>query len=159
MFDRIEIQGDAYTWTLDAPREALPLDQKVVVLTVSAPLSGTMLLSTNGAASVIALPTSAQSPQGRPTGWIMGDASYLYLPSPVAHPDGPKLYELRQKSDIATVGLIKNALAYGTQVNIELDSGSMLYLNGANLLFVVIGVQSAAPPVVPPPDPATGQVA
>jgi hypothetical protein len=146
---KISIEGDGTVWTLGTAIDAEQIAEShaPLVLTVTDPLNGTLVLSK--AASVTLFPASGAP--ANPLGWIPGDAGLpypcLYLPS-VSMPDGhPVLYSLSDATLARLEGRIRNAMTAGTKIAIPFGGGDggdaadvgEVVLNGALLPFAVIG--------------------
>lgn len=131
------INLDGLGWNLKAPITDLSRLGSPDEIAVTDPLDGTMLLSATAVATRNWMLTSA--PRAMPTGWVMGDAWYVYLPSSVPQPAPPLPYALpAATSGTQVLGPIRTAMGNGTDVLIQLASGPFT-LNGATLPFVVVG--------------------
>jgi hypothetical protein len=152
MSSRIRINGDFNIWTLtdninlaELAKADTPLN-----LGVSGPLTGTMLLSAKGAASVTLLPSSDGNPSSGgnplPAGWIPGEVAmltpHLYLRSATSEVAHHSLYPLPARVDTRELaGRITDAMDQHTRHTVYFganDRGPGVVLNGAELVFVVI---------------------
>lgn len=153
MYDHMRIDDDATTWVLGQPLDPAELigAKEPLALTVTRPLSGTVLLSASVAASVTLLP--APDAAVAPMGWIPGGLGaplpLIYLPSPGADAGSANVTELPMTTDLAALtSQIKAAMAAGTRVAVPLGAsgdGGVAVLNGATLPFVVLFRPQAAP--------------
>jgi hypothetical protein len=154
MSSHIQIEGDAYTWTLDEPLNAGQLlAEWPAALKVTAPCQGTMVLSSRVAALTLPPSTVANSPIHPLAGVIPHDddipTSWLYLPSAIVQPGGPSVYRLPQSvaaDDV--VSEISAAMSSGNWITVPygLESDGQLAINGAALAFaVVVPPQSQQP--------------
>jgi hypothetical protein len=154
MSSYIQIDGDAYTWTLDEPLEAGQLlAEGPAALKVTAPCQGTMVLSSRAPALTLPPPTVTNSPIHPLAGVIPSDdgifTSWLYLPSAIVQPGGPNLYRLPQNIAAGdVVNQISDAMSSGKWITVPygLESDGQVAINGAVLAFaVVVPPQSQQP--------------
>lgn len=149
----IQIQGDAYTWTLDEPVTAAQLlADWPTALKVTAPLQGTMVLSSRVAAMILPPSTGGSSSISPLDGVIPHDDSvpngWLYLPSAIVQPATQTLYEMPLNAVANNlVNEISAAMSSGNWITLPygLANGGQIAINGGALTFAV---------VVPPPAPA-----
>jgi len=153
MYDHMRIDDDGTTWVLGQPLDPAELvkAKEPLVLPVTRPLSGTVLLSVSVAASVTLLP--AQDGAVSPMGWIPGGLGaplpLLYLPSPGTDGSAANVSELPMTTDLAALTTqIQAAMTAGTRVDVPLGAsgdGGVAVLNGATLPFVALFRQQQAP--------------
>jgi hypothetical protein len=147
MSDYFAIKLEGLIWTLASPIKDLTDPADPAVYTVSAPLTGTMLLSAEAAASGD-WQFNKPGPEEGPTSWVMGDAQYagvwyyVYVPPSVSPPNSPVPY-LLPKGTTGTAAdavrdQIKTAMENGVKDNIKAASGPFP-LDGATLPYAVVG--------------------
>jgi hypothetical protein len=157
-YRRIRINGDFNIWILTDQISLAKLAKadKPQSLGVAGPLTGTMLLSAKGAASITLLPSSDGTPSSGgppiPTGWIPGEVAmltpHLYLRSATPEVALHSLYPLPTRVDaLELAGQIKDAMDKGTRSTVYFganDRGPGVVLNGAELVFAVITQPTAS---------------
>jgi hypothetical protein len=145
----IGIEGDMTGWVPASPDDISKLSQPgdTVSLQVTAPLTGTLLLSRKAAASVTVV-TLGNSGDVIPGNFKTATPA-IYLPSPNGYTasaegpgGGPIIYQLPSVTNLATLtSNIAAAMSAGSSLSLDFDNGlssGTLWLNGATLPFVVL---------------------
>jgi hypothetical protein len=142
----IRIEGDPTSWTLARPVDArqVAASGDPVVLAVSEPLAGRLLLSPRSAGSVVFF-QPAMDPHGVVPNGVRLPEQCLYVPSttgPDPHSNPARYYLLPTATDLAALEReIKAAMSRGTAVSVDFtgpDEPGVIVLNGAALSFAVL---------------------
>jgi hypothetical protein len=135
----LKIGNDPTTWKLSAPIDAAALASSgdaPFCATIVEPRTGTLLLSTRAAASVVLWGVGGATPNG---GEFMAQP-FLYLPSVTgltATASG-SMYELAAGTELtALAAQITTAMSESQPCTVQLSDG-VIALNGATLPFVVL---------------------
>jgi hypothetical protein len=137
MFGNLQIQGDPTIWWLGQPVDITQWTGQTVSVAVSAPLSGTLVLSRR-VASVAAFTESGVStaPSGLVIPWPA-----IYLPTASGPSAGSYGYVLPLSANLANLeGQISTAMNAGIPLAVDfgLAANGVLTLSGAALPFVVL---------------------
>ena len=143
----IRIEGDPTSWTLTAPIDPgqVTASGGAVVLEVSEPLAGRMLLSPRSAGSVVFLQPAADPRHGVVPNGVRLPEQCLYVSSatgPDPHSNPPRYYLLPPSADLAALeAQIAAAMGGGTTLTVDFtgpaDPG-VVVLNGAAVSFAVL---------------------
>ena len=143
----IRIEGDPTSWTLATPADPgqVAASSGPVVLEVSEPLAGRMLLSPRSAGSVVCLQPAASPHHGVVPNGVRLPEQCLYVSSatgPDPHSNPPRYYVLPRSADLAALeAQITAAMGEGTVLSVDftgpVDAG-VVVLNGAAVSFVVL---------------------
>jgi hypothetical protein len=143
----IRIEGDPTSWTLAGPADAsqVAASGEPVVLRVSEPLAGRLLLSPRSAGSVVFFQPAMDPHHGVVPNGVRLPERCLYIPSttgPDPHSNPARYYLLPTATDLAALEAeIKAAMSGGTTVSIDFtgpDQPGVIVLNGAALSFAVL---------------------
>jgi hypothetical protein len=143
----IRIEGDPTSWTLSTPIDPAQVTAPggPVVLEVSEPLAGRMLLSSRSAGSVVFLQPAADPWHGVVPNGVRLPGQCLYVSSatgPDPHSNPPRYYLLPESTDLGAVeAQITAAMRGASFVTVDFtgpaDPG-VVVLNGAAVSFVVL---------------------
>ena len=143
----IRIEGDPTSWTLSTPIDPgqVTASDGAVVLEVSEPLAGRMLLSPRSAGSVVFLQPAADPRHGVVPNGVRLPEQCLYVSSatgPDPHSNPPRYYVLPRSADLAALETqIAAAMGEGTMISVDFtgpaDPG-VVVLNGAAVSFAVL---------------------
>jgi len=143
----IRIEGDPTSWTLATPIDPgqVTVSSGAVVLEVSEPLAGRMLLSPRSAGSVVFLQPAASPHHGVVPNGVRLPEQCLYVSSatgPDPHSNPPRYYVLPRSADLAALeAQIAAAIDGGTILTVDFtgpaDPG-VVVLNGAAVSFAVL---------------------
>jgi DNA-binding CsgD family transcriptional regulator/tetratricopeptide (TPR) repeat protein len=137
VYSNLQIAGDPTIWWLAQPVNLTQWTGQTVSIPVTAPLSGTLLLSRR-VASVAAFTESAVS--AAPTSLVLPWPA-IYLPTASGPSAGSYGYVLPLSASLAALeGQISAAMGAGTQLTIDFGpaASGVLVLSGAALPFVVL---------------------
>lgn len=154
MYLVVRFDGDPTYWSLQSPADSKPMADELAKSTdpisvpVTAPLTGTMLISPRCAGSVAILdqmPIESWIPSG-----VKAPSSVLYVPSPGGPtsdfpgywlPEGTNLGDLSQE----ILGAMKTGGTITTPISTS-RGGGQLRIDGSALAFVVLCPPTAAGP-------------
>lgn len=150
----IRIEGDPTSWALTSPVEPsqVAASGEPVVLPLSEPLAGRLLLSPRSVASVVFFQPAADPRHGVVPNGVRLPEQCLYVPSatgPDPHSNPARYYLLPTSTDLATLeAQITAAMSGGTTISVEFtgpgDPG-VIMLNGAAMSFVVLCPATSVP--------------
>jgi hypothetical protein len=149
----IRIEGDPTSWTLARPVDArqVAASGEPVVLAVSEPLAGRLLLSPRSAGSVVFFQPAMDPRHGVVPNGVRLPEQCLYVPSttgPDPHSNPARYYVLPTGTDLAGLEReIKTAMSRGTAVSVDFtgpDQPGVIVLNVAVLPFAVLCSATAA---------------
>ena len=139
MYNALRIDADPTTWELTEVIEQVPTSSAPVVLPVSHPLTGNLVLSPRSVGSAVFLEYVA-SHGTRPNG-ILNPEQVLYVPSPNGpdvHSNPPNFYTLPSAVDLAALQAdIIAAMTGGTFLTVNVTQG-VVVINGVTVPFAVL---------------------
>lgn len=140
MYNALRIDTDPTTWELSKAVEQVPTSGAPVVLPVSHPLMGNLVLSPRSVGSAVFLQLPPDTHGTRPNGVLLPKPA-LYLPSPIGvdvHISPPNYYTLAGPLDLAALQAdIIAAIDGGTFLTVKVTLGEVV-INGAELPFAVL---------------------
>jgi hypothetical protein len=141
----IQIGDDPTKWWLSQPIEASQLTGQPLSVGVTAPVTGTLVLSGKFASVVV-----FDQASGAPSQNLDVPAQTIYVPTTAGISAGHVGYELPASADLATLASQSaTAMQGGHSQTVTLggnSAGGTLVLNGATLSFVVLCKQYSPPP-------------
>jgi hypothetical protein len=141
----IQIDDDPTKWWLVEPFNATQLTGQPLILELSGPLHGTLVLSGRSASVALFYVPDAAVPEN-----LNPSVGAIYLPTSTGASAQHYGYELLPALDVESLASqIATAMRDGTRQNVPLESDGMLVLDGATLSFVVIQIPA---PIVPVKD-------
>ncbi len=139
MYNAIRIDADPTCWELAEAVERVPESSAPVVLPVSHPLVGNLVLSPRSVGSAVFF-EHIDIYGTRPNGMVLGDP-VLYVPSPLGpdvHSNPTNFYPLAGTVDLASLQAdIIAAMTGGTFLPVSIVHG-VVVINGAAVPFVVL---------------------
>jgi hypothetical protein len=139
LYNALRIETDPTYWELTEAVEQVPTSSDPVVLPVSHPLLGDLVLSPRSVSSAVffeRIDIYGTRPNGMPIG-----GPVLYVPSPLGpdvHRNPTNFYPLASSVDrVALQAEIIAAMAGGTFLTVNIDRGTVV-INGAAVPFVVL---------------------
>jgi|SRR5580658_1359744 hypothetical protein len=145
----VQIEGDPTQWWLDSGQsvDVSQLTKKALSIKITAPLTGTLLISPKaGSIAIFENPRGAVAP-----GPVPHLAPTVYVPTATGPSAGSAGFDLPSSvnlSDLASQ--IATAMSKGSSQTVPLD-GATLALNGATVPFVVLSVVTGVGGAVPHP--------
>ena len=140
MYNSLRIGADPTWWELSEGVEQLPTFGVPVVLPVSHPFEGNLVVSPRSVDSAVFLEGFHYHRATRPNGILLPE-QVLYVPSPTGpdvHSNPPNFYTLPSAVDLAALQAdIIAAMTDETFLTVNLTSG-VIVINGAAVAFAVL---------------------
>jgi hypothetical protein len=139
LYNTLRIGVDPTCWELGEEIEQLPTSGVPIVLPVSHPFKGNLVLSPRSVGSAVFLEDLSYS--GTHPNGILNPEQVLYLPSatgPDVHSNPPNFYTLPSAVDLAALQVdIIAAMTGGTFLTVNLTAG-VVVIDGATVAFAVL---------------------